>query len=220
MSMVSEKLIKEIYKSGVIAVLEIDDAENAVPLAEALLEGNVIMMELTLRTPAALESLIRIKSRVPQMIAGVGTVLTVNQLKEIKDAGAAFGVAPGMNPRIVEAASELNLPFAPGIATPSELERAIELGCNVLKFFPAEMSGGLKYLQSMTAPYNHLGLKYIPLGGLNFQNAQVYLESQLILAVGGSWIAKRDIIKKKDWKTIAENAGLAMNLVKKVRGNK
>jgi 2-dehydro-3-deoxyphosphogluconate aldolase/(4S)-4-hydroxy-2-oxoglutarate aldolase len=213
----SEELKEKISKSGVIAVLEIDEVNDAVPLAIALLDGGVTMMELTLRTPAALESLIRIKSQVPDMVAGVGTVLTVDQLRKIKDAGAIFGVAPGMNPRIVKASKELKLPFVPGIATPSELEQAVELGCKVLKFFPAEAAGGLNYLKSMAGPYNHLGLKYIPLGGLNLQNAQVYLESPLTLAIGGSWIAKRDIIRKKDWKTITRSARLAMNVVEKVR---
>lgn len=216
--MFSEELKEKISKSGVIAVLEIDEVNDAVPLAIALLEGGITMMELTLRTPAAFESLIRIKNQVPDMVAGVGTVLTVDQLRKIKDAGAIFGVAPGMNPRIVKASKELNLPFVPGIATPSELEQAVELGCKVLKFFPAEAAGGLNYLKSMTGPYNHLGLKYIPLGGLNLRNAQVYLESPLTLAIGGSWVAKRDIIQKKDWITITRSARLAMNLVEKVRG--
>jgi 2-dehydro-3-deoxyphosphogluconate aldolase/(4S)-4-hydroxy-2-oxoglutarate aldolase len=214
----SETLTEKIRHAGIIAVLEINDEESAIPLAESLLEGGVRAMELTLRTPAAMRSLITIKEHIPEMLAGVGTVLTIEQLVAIKKAGAVFGVAPGLNPGVVAAALQNDLPFAPGVATPSDIERAIELGCKIMKFFPAEPSGGLSYLKSMAGPYNHLGLQYIPLGGLNLQNAQSYLESPLILAIGGSWIAKRDIIDKKEWKVITRNARSAMDLVEKIRG--
>lgn len=216
--MFPDKLKEKIAKDRIIAVLEIDEVKSAVSVARALIEGGVSIIELTLRTTAAMESLIQIKKQVPEMIVGVGTVLNREQLKEIADVGADFGVAPGMNPLIVETARQLDFPFAPGVITPSELERAVELGCNVLKFFPAEPSGGLKYLKSMAGPYNHLGLKYIPLGGLNLQNAQSYLESSLVIGIGGSWIAKRDIIQKEDWQAITQNARLVMKLVEELRG--
>jgi len=124
-----------------------------------------------------------------------------------------------LNPGVVKAAKELSIPFAPGIVTPSDIEKAVELGCSTLKFFPAEASGGLDYLKSMAAPYRHLSLKYIPLGGLHLQNAATYLENPLVLAIGGSWIAKRDMINSRDWGTITENARSAMKLVRKVRGS-
>ena len=119
---------------------------------------------------------------------------------------------------IINAAKESGLPFAPGIMTPSDVERAVELGCHVLKFFPAEPAGGLNFLKSMAAPYDHLGLQYIPLGGLNQENAGTWLESPLILAIGGSWIAKRDVIKNRDWGKITENAKKITELVKAIRG--
>ena len=150
------------------------------------------------------------------MLAGVGTVLTTEQVEQVAEAGAAFAVAPGLNPDVVSRASELRLPFAPGVATPSDIERAVGLGCKILKFFPAEGSGGLKYLKSMAAPYNHLGLTYVPLGGLKLDNMRAYLEDPLVLAIGGSWIAPRKMVQAKDWTTIAENARQASVLVKEI----
>ncbi len=217
--MVPEALSSQLYKSGVVAVLVIDDADSAVPLAKALLDGGVHIMELTLRTPAAVPALLEIRKHVPEMTAGIGTILTPDQVQQVKDADAAFGVAPGLNPHILNAAKKVGLPFAPGIMTPSDIESAIERGCNVLKFFPAEPAGGLKFLKSMAAPYTHLGLKYLPLGGLNQNNAGIWLESPLILAIGGSWIAKRDVIQNKEWKTITANAKAITDLVQKIRGS-
>jgi 2-dehydro-3-deoxyphosphogluconate aldolase/(4S)-4-hydroxy-2-oxoglutarate aldolase len=215
----SDALYNKIYQSGVIAVLVIDDAKDGVPLARALLEGGVDVMELTLRTPAAMDVLQEIKNRVPEMTVGIGTVLTSDQVKQITKLGAAFAVAPGLNPNVVKTAQNEGLPFSPGIVTPSDIECAIELGCNVLKYFPAEPAGGLTYLKSMANPYAHLGLKYVPLGGLNQDNFGAYLEFPSILAVGGSWIAKRDVIQRNDWKTITENASQASQVVKKLRGS-
>src|SRR5690606_7036379 len=151
----------------------------AVPVAEALLAGGVNAMELTLRTPAALSALRRIRKAVPDMLTGIGTILTPAQVREAFDSGAAFGVAPGMNPKVVEAAIDAGLPFAPGICTPSDIARAVEFDRKWLKFFPAEPLGGLKYLETIAAPYRHLGLKYIPLGGLNPSNCAHWLSSPL-----------------------------------------
>lgn len=212
-------LCDKMYQSGVIAVLVIDEMKDAVPLARALLEGGVDMMELTLRTPVATDALEEIKNNVPEMTVGIGTVLTPDQVRQITKLGAAFGVAPGLNPNVVKTAQKEGLPFSPGIVTPSDIECAVELGCNVLKYFPAEPAGGLAYLKSMANPYTHLGLKYIPLGGLHQDNFKAYLEFPSILAVGGSWIAKRDTIQKNLWKTITENARQASQVVKCLRGS-
>lgn len=201
-----------------MAVLVVDDAGEAVPLARALLRGGVRAMELTLRTPAALEALERIVREVPEMYAGVGTVLTPEQIRRVKAAGAAFGVAPGLNPRVVEEARRVGLTFAPGVATPSEIESAVELGCGVLKLFPAETLGGLPYLKSVAAPYSHLGIEYIPLGGIGIKNLRQYLEAPEILAVGGSWLATRDLIRAKDWDAISRNCEEAAAVAAEVRG--
>jgi 2-dehydro-3-deoxyphosphogluconate aldolase/(4S)-4-hydroxy-2-oxoglutarate aldolase len=202
---------------GVIAVLVIDEARDAVPLARALLAGGVTAMELTLRTAAALDALKAIRQEVPEMLAGIGTILTPAQVDDVVKAGAAFGVAPGFNRRVVEAAQANGLSFAPGICTPSDIEAALELGCRLLKFFPAETCGGVKHLESMAAPYLHLGLRYVPLGGLTARNMVDYLATPLVPAVGGSWLAKRDAIKAGDWAGITANCREARTAIDQLR---
>jgi 2-dehydro-3-deoxyphosphogluconate aldolase/(4S)-4-hydroxy-2-oxoglutarate aldolase len=216
-SQLPNELAARIEQAGVVAVLVIDRAEDAVPLAKALLNGGIDAMELTLRTPAALTALQRVVAQVPEMLPGIGTILTPAQAQEAKQAGAAFGVAPGLNRRVVEAAQNCGLPFSPGIATPSEMEAALELGCRDLKFFPAEPSGGLNYLKSISAPYAHMGVRFIPLGGLNVDNVASYLDSPLVMAVGGSWLAPRDLIREQDWDAISERASQATAIVQRVR---
>jgi 2-dehydro-3-deoxyphosphogluconate aldolase/(4S)-4-hydroxy-2-oxoglutarate aldolase len=146
--MIPSPLASRIESTGIVAVLVIDREEDGPPLAKALLAGGVDVMELTLRTPAALGALRRIRAEVPEMLAGAGTVLTPVQVEEVKKAGAEFAVSPGVNPRVLQAAKDAALPFAPGIATPSDIEHALEFDCRLLKFFPAEPSGGLAYIKS------------------------------------------------------------------------
>lgn len=205
-------LAEKLCASRVIAVLVVDDVAHAVPLARALLEGGVDIMELTLRTPAAIDALKEIRQHVPEMTAGIGTILNVDQLHQAQAAGAAFGVAPGCNPRLLAAARAAGFSFGPGVATPTDIEIAVEHGCRLLKFFPAEHLGGLTYLRAMAAPYAHLGLRYVPLGGLTAANAASYLADPLIAAIGGSWIAPRDLIKAEDWTAIAAKAREAVSL--------
>jgi 2-dehydro-3-deoxyphosphogluconate aldolase/(4S)-4-hydroxy-2-oxoglutarate aldolase len=195
---------------GVVAVLVIDRVEDAVPVAEALLSGGVSAMELTLRTPAAIGGLREIRAHTPEMLTGIGTILFRQQVIEVFEAGAAFGVSPGMSPRVVEEALAVGLPFAPGICTPSDIERALEFERRLLKFFPAEASGGLNYLQNIAAPYNHLELKYVPLGGLTQTNMGDYLRDPLVAGIGGSWLAPRDVIREKNWPAIAQAARAAI----------
>ena len=217
--MFPEALTGKMRKAPILAVLVVDEAENAIPLARALLKGGVSAMELTFRTPAALEALHRILAELPEMLAGVGTVLNTEQVREAKEKGAAFGVSPGLNSAVVNAAKERGLPFAPGVMTPSEIESAYALGCTVMKLYPAELAGGLNYLNNISAPYAHLGIKYIPLGGLTLDNLKSYLESPLVLAVGGSWIATRKLIQEKAWGEISRNAEKATEVVIKTRGS-
>lgn len=216
-SMDAQTLLKKFYQTGVVAVLIVERAEDAVPLARALFEGGVDIMELTLRTPVALDALRAIRAQVPEMIAGVGTILSTDQLEQVISAGAAFGVAPGLNPNVVRAAQTRGLPFYPGIATPTDIEHAWQLGCQVMKFFPAEPSGGLAYLQSIAAPYEHLGIRYIPLGGIRAENLQQYVEDPRVLAIGGTWLAPKDLIQAQDWKTIARHAREAHFGVQRIR---
>lgn len=202
---------------GVLAVLVIDDAADAVPLAEALLAGGVSAMELTLRTDAAVDALKQISKSLPDMIVGIGTILTPEQVRMVAAEGAAFGVSPGINPQVVEATIKSKLPFAPGIATPSDIEVALGFGCRRLKFFPAEALGGLGYLRAMSPPYHHLGVKYMPLGGVGPKNLAEYVSDPLVAAVGGSWLAPRDRIAAKDWKAIQASAREARTLIDQVR---
>ncbi len=213
----NSELSQRIEQSGIVAVLIIDRVEDAVPLARALLEGGISAMELTLRTPVAVDALKAIRRDVPEMLAGVGTILTVDQVREVSDAGAAFGVAPGFNPRVAAAAREAELSFAPGILTPTDIEAALEHGCRLLKFFPAEPSGGLAYLKAMAAPYAHLGLRFIPLGGLNAKNMASYLADPQIAALGGSWLAPREAIQAGDWAKITGLASEAAVIIQSVR---
>jgi 2-dehydro-3-deoxyphosphogluconate aldolase / (4S)-4-hydroxy-2-oxoglutarate aldolase len=213
-----DELYAHLHHSGVIAVLMIDDLADAVPVARALLAGGVDGIELTLRTSVAMEALRLIRAELPEMMVGVGTLLTLQQLHEVKEAGAAFGVAPGMNPRVVAEAARIGLPFAPGVCTPTDIELAVELGCRLMKFFPSEPSGGLPYLRTIAAPFAHLGVKYIPLGGVSASNAEAYLKESCVQALGGSWLAPRELIAAKNWAAIQANAREASELVKRVRG--
>lgn len=204
-------------RSGIVAVLILESVEDAVPVAESLLAGGIDAMELTLRTPAAIGALKAIRAQVPDMLAGIGTILTPQQVHEVVDCGAAFGVAPGMNPRVVEAAQTAGLPFAPGICTPSDIERALEFDCRLLKFFPAEPSGGLKYLDAIAAPYQHLGVRYIPLGGVNEANCAAWLSSRHVGSLGGSWLAPKELITARDWEGITTLARRAAAIRDSVR---
>ncbi len=208
-SLFPEETLTRIESAGIIAVLVLDQADHAVPVAEALLAGGVTAMELTLRTPAAIASLKAIHKNVPGMLAGIGTILTTGQVDEVLDADAAFGVSPGLNPRVIEHAKARGLPFAPGIVTPSDIEAAVALGCREMKFFPAEPSGGLPYLESIAAPFKHLGVRFLPLGGINPANMAAYLDHPSVAAVGGSWLAPPELIASRNWNAITALAGEA-----------
>lgn len=209
----SPELADRISGSGIIAVLVIEDASSAVPLAQALLRGGVTCMELTLRTPAAFDALDAITAAVPEMIAGVGTVLFPEQVREAVRRKAAFAVAPGVNRKVLEEAASENLSFAPGIATPSDIETALEYNCRLLKFFPSEPLGGLGFLRTIAAPYAHLGMKFIPLGGINETNLPSYSSDPLVSAVGGSWLAPKSLIHSGDWAGIENLAQSARNII-------
>lgn len=213
-----QELLSRMYRSGVVAVLTLDDAESAVPVAHALLAGGVDCIELTLRTEAALESLRLIRAQAPAMMVGIGTILTPSQARAAVEGGAAFGVAPGMNPRVVQAAQEAGLPFAPGVCTPTDIELAIEQGSRLLKFFPSEACGGLSYLRAIAAPFAHLGVRYLPLGGVSVGNAEAYLREPLVQALGGSWLAPREAIQQRQWDVITRNAREVSTIVAQVRG--
>jgi 2-dehydro-3-deoxyphosphogluconate aldolase/(4S)-4-hydroxy-2-oxoglutarate aldolase len=207
-----ESLRLRIRESGVIAVLVIERAEHAVKLARALLAGGVTAMELTLRTPRALECLRAVASEVPEMLAGAGTIIEARQVSEVVAAGGQFGVAPGTNTEVITEAARAGLPFAPGVMTPTDIDTAVRLGCRDLKFFPAVPAGGLGMLAALKAPYAHLGVKYIPLGGVTAETMGQWLADPDVPAVGGSWLAKKELIDAAAWDRITELARVAAGI--------
>ena len=208
------EILERLRCCGVVAGFSVDDVRHAVPIAEALLAGGIDAIELTLRTDAGIASVKEICRNVPEMLVGVGTILTPETVGEVKQAGAAFGVAPGLNRQVVAQAQTVGLPFAPGIVTPSDLEAAVELGRRFVKFFPAEAAGGVKYLKSLSAPYQHLGIQYFPLGGINADNMLDYLREPNVAAVGGSWIVKPDLVQNEDWTGLQSRAAVVVQAFK------
>jgi 2-dehydro-3-deoxyphosphogluconate aldolase / (4S)-4-hydroxy-2-oxoglutarate aldolase len=178
--------------------------EDTLPVCEALLAGGLDFMEVPLRTECALESIRAIRKTFPQMQVGAGTVLSVDQLKQVIDAGATFAVAPGLNEKVVNAARDLKVPFIPGVMTPTETDRAIELGCHILKLFPAGVLGGPAMLKALSVPFAHLDVKFIPMGGVSQANAAEYLSMSATAAIGGTWLADRKLIADKNWSRITE----------------
>ncbi len=198
-------LVKELGTLKIIPVIAIEEKGKAIPLADALMKGGLPLAEITFRTNAAADVLTVLRKERPRMLLGAGTVLTIDNLKKAIDCGASFAVAPGLNQNVVEAAQKMNFPFFPGVMTPSEVEKAIDLGCSILKFFPAEASGGIKLLKSLEAPYGHLGIQFIPTGGITLKNMSEYLAVSSVLAIGGTWIAKKELISNGDWLKISSN---------------
>jgi 2-dehydro-3-deoxyphosphogluconate aldolase / (4S)-4-hydroxy-2-oxoglutarate aldolase len=201
-----------VLSKRIVSVLTIELAEDAEPLAQALLNGGLDAMEVTFRTEAAPEAIRRIKAAFPQVHLGAGTLLTGEQVVAAKAAGASFGLAPGLNPEIVRLAHERGLGFIPGVMTPTDVEIALSLGCMVQKFFPADVAGGVKMLRALAGPYAHTGVKFIPLGGVNASTLGEYLAAPGVAAVGGSWIADRTLIRAGDWAGITRLAREAVAL--------
>lgn len=202
---------------GVVPVIAIDKVEDALPLADALIEGGLPVVEITFRTAAAAE-VIRILCRErPNLLVGAGTVLTPETVRTAVSAGAQFAVAPGLNPRVVAAAQALKLPFVPGVANPSDIEAGLELGCKLLKFFPAEALGGTKLLEALSAPYKHTGVRFMPTGGASPTNLASYLKIGTVAAVGGTWIAKKEDLAESRWEQIAQRCREACATVQAIR---
>ena len=206
-------LMKTILERRIVCVAVIDHAVDAVPLAEALLAGGLDVIEVTFRTAEAGAAIGAIRKALPAMRVGAGTVLSVEQLQRALDAGVEFAVAPGLNEEVVRAAQKLKLPFFPGVLTPTEVERALGLGCKLLKFFPAESGGGVPMLKALAGPYAHTGVKFIPTGGVSPNNLADYLRQPIVGAVGGSWMAERALIAAKDWTRITALTAEAMKEV-------
>jgi len=209
----AKTVYEKLGAAKVVPVVAIESAESAVPFADALLEGGLPVAEVTFRTDAAAKVMKTLRKKRPDVMVGAGTILTVENLHRAVDAGAVFGVSPGLNPKVVEAALGLGFPFAPGVMTPSDVELGLSYDLKVLKFFPAGAAGGEKFLKSLAAPYAHTGVRFIPTGGVNSGNLADYLAMDAVLAVGGTWIAKKDAIAGGEWDAIAANARAAVEAV-------
>ena len=201
----------------VVPVIAIEDAEAAVPLADALADGGLPVAEITFRTIAAAAVIDRIAHQRPEVLVGAGTVISEQNLRSAINCGAAFGVAPGFNPTIFAAASKMKFPFIPGIMTPSELGGAIYAGARLVKFFPAGAAGGIQTLKSIAGPYVHTGVRFMPTGGVNERNLKDYLGLEIVLAVGGTWIATREDIASKRWSVIRDNCRKAVGIVSELK---
>lgn len=195
-------MIDRILAKRIVPVVVLDHVESAEPLAEALLEGGLDIMEITFRTAAAEESIRRIAARFPEILLGAGTLLEKEQVLRAKNAGAVFGLAPGLNPATIAAASEAGLQFSPGVMTPSDVEQALSLGCKLLKFFPAEVAGGVDMLKALAGPYGHTGVKFIPTGGVSSGNLSAYLKLPVVAAIGGSWMVDKQLVNEGKWSEI------------------
>ncbi len=195
-------ILETISKIGIVPVVKLDDAKDAAPLAEALCKGGIPCAEVTFRTGAAAAAIKIMTSTYPDMIVGAGTVLTTEQVDKAVEAGAKFIVSPGLNPKIVKYCVDTNIPITPGVNSPSEIETAIEFGLEVVKFFPAEQSGGIAKIKAMAAPY--VNMKFMPTGGINAGNINSYLDFPKVIACGGSWMVPGDLISAGEFDKIEE----------------
>ncbi|MDR0784776.1 MAG: bifunctional 4-hydroxy-2-oxoglutarate aldolase/2-dehydro-3-deoxy-phosphogluconate aldolase, partial [Treponema sp.] len=198
-----QAVLEKIGKIGIVPVVVIDDAEKAAPLARALEEGGLPCAEITFRTAHALESLQRIHREAPDFLIGAGTVLTAQQADEAVSAGASFIVSPGFNPSVVRHCIDKGIPVVPGCATPSDMEKAMEMGLETVKFFPAEQAGGLAYLKAVSAPY--ASLTFMPTGGIDAANLAGYAKFDKVLACGGSWMASKALIQARDFEGVKKS---------------
>lgn len=211
-------VLRAISLRGIVPVIKLKRPEDAVPLCTALLDGGLPVAEITFRTEAAEESIRRVHAEMPQMLLGAGTVLTVDQVMRAESAGAAYIVSPGLNPKVVQACLDIGLPVLPGCACPSDIERALELGLDTVKFFPAETLGGLNAIKAISAPYG--GVKFVPTGGIDEKKLPAYLAFEKIIACGGSWMVKEawvdegrfDLIEQSTRDAVDAMLGFALGL--------
>lgn len=204
-------ILKTIENIGLVPVIKIDNVKDALPLAKALCDGGLPVAEITFRTECAAEAIKIITDNLPDMIVGAGTVLTTEQAQKAIDAGSKFIVSPGLNPTVVKYCLEKNIPIIPGCANPSDIEMALELGLDTVKFFPAEAAGGIKMIKAMSAPYGNV--KFMPTGGIDEKNLNDYLSFSKIIACGGSFMVKDELIKAGEFDKITQLTKNAVGLM-------
>ncbi len=210
------EMMKKLQEIGIVPVVVLNDAEDALPLGECLVKGGLPCAEVTFRTAAAEESIRRMVKAFPDMIVGAGTVLSTEQADRAIDAGAKFIVSPGFNPKVTEYVLKKGVPMTPGICTPTEIEAALQFDLDVLKFFPAEPAGGLKMIKALAAPY--VNVNFMPTGGISASNVRDYLAYNRIVACGGSWMVSGALVKEKKFDEIENLVREAAGIVKEVRG--
>jgi 2-dehydro-3-deoxyphosphogluconate aldolase/(4S)-4-hydroxy-2-oxoglutarate aldolase len=198
--------MKVIALEKILPAVTIDQSAKAIAVAEALLAGGIHQMEITFRTTATIESITAIRNKFPQMLIGAGTILTLGQLHQAKEAGAQFGLAPGLNPKIVAEANRIDFPFIPGVMTPSDIECALDMDCKILKLFPAGGTGGIDMIKALNGPYAHTGVQFIPMGGVHINNMNDYLSIKNVVAIGGSWLASETLVFTAAYEEITANA--------------
>jgi 2-dehydro-3-deoxyphosphogluconate aldolase / (4S)-4-hydroxy-2-oxoglutarate aldolase len=208
------ELSKRLAECRLMPVVVIDDAGKAVDLAGALLEAGLGVIEITFRTAAAEESIRRISRECPTMLAGAGTLLDDAQIKRAIDAGAKFGLAPGLDPKTIACAQSAKFDFIPGVMTPGEVQQGLALGCKVQKFFPAEQAGGAAFLKALEGPYGHTGVRFVPTGGLNAANIAPYLALKSVAALGGSWFVDKKLTEANDWAAVTRLTREALALTR------
>ena len=200
-------------KQRLVCVAVIDKPDDAVPLAEALLAGGLNCIEVTFRTAGAADSISRIREKIPRITVGAGTLLTPDNVKAAIGAGAQFGVSPGLSESVSTTAQQNDFPLFPGVITPGEIMRALELGWKYLKFFPSETFGGVNALKALIGPFGHTGVKFIPTGGITAVTLPNYLAVPQVAAVGGSWMAERKLVAEKSWSKITALTAEAMKII-------
>jgi 2-dehydro-3-deoxyphosphogluconate aldolase/(4S)-4-hydroxy-2-oxoglutarate aldolase len=197
-------LLNTTLRQKILPAVTFSSTDDALPVAEAMLKGGLHVMEVTFRTGAAAEAISIIRKNLPEIYIGAGTLLSVIQLKQAMDAGAQFGLAPGFNRSVCKNALNNKFPFIPGVMTPSEIELAAEMGFGILKLFPAALLDGVHFLKALQDPYQTLETKFIPMGGVSVNNMNEYLQLKNVIAVGGSWLATRELIAAKKFDKITE----------------
>lgn len=206
----TEVLLEIVERQPVIPVLKIDRLEHAVPLARALARGGLPAIEVTLRTPVALDAIKAIASEVPEALVGAGTILNAQQFAQAEEAGSRFIVSPGLTPQLIDAAAKSNVALLPGTITPSEVMAALQAGYTLLKFFPAEQAGGADFLKALSSPL--AGVRFCPTGGVSLANAKTYLSLPNVMCVGGSWVAPDALVSAGKWDEIEALAADAVKL--------